>query len=147
MKALLLQKPNLLKWLLVLVVFLAVGLAYGIHALAQPVALHRQESGVRGNAEANGKDVATAATTVHVPILMYHHVGSLPPEADNVRRDLTVSPEAFEAQLRWLSGQGYEAVSLEQIYLATQGQLLLPKKPVVFTFDDGYADVFLEAVP
>lgn len=82
-----------------------------------------------------------------VPILMYHHVGSLPPDADALRRDLTVSAQDFETEVAWLSQRGYSSVSLAEVYQKTQGTGSLPVQPVVFTFDDGYADVFQVAVP
>ena len=87
------------------------------------------------------------ANRISIPILMYHHVGPLPLEADSVRRDLTVSPQDFALQVQWLAGHGYTTVTLQDVYLATQKKFTLPSKPVVFTFDDGYADVFAFAVP
>lgn len=82
-----------------------------------------------------------------VAILMYHHVGSLPFGADALRRDLTVSVQDFEKQVAWLLQQGYVSVTLADVYRAVQRELVLPAKSVVFTFDDGYADVFQEALP
>lgn len=82
-----------------------------------------------------------------VAILMYHHVGPLPFGADALRRDLTVSAQNFEKQVAWLSQEGYVSVTLADVYRAVQRELTLPAKSVVFTFDDGYADVFQEALP
>lgn len=92
-------------------------------------------------------DVLAPKDALSVPILMYHHVGPLPGDADALRRDLTVSVEDFETQVAWLSQAGYVTVSLADIYQATQGKLSLPPKSMVFTFDDGYADVFTFAMP
>ncbi len=88
-----------------------------------------------------------SADSLRVPILMYHHVGSMPPKPDAIRRDLTVSPSDFEQQVKWLHDNHYQSISLEQVYLATQGKFTLPKQPVVFTFDDGYDDDFTVAEP
>jgi peptidoglycan/xylan/chitin deacetylase (PgdA/CDA1 family) len=71
----------------------------------------------------------------------------VPGGADATRRDLTVSSEDFAAQVAWLSQNGYTSVTLAQVDAATRKLYTLPKKPVVFTFDDGYADVFENAVP
>lgn len=79
---------------------------------------------------------------VTVPILMYHYVSELPPDADVYRRDLTVSPEAFEAQLQYLDQAGYRAVTLTDVHLALTEGYPLPEKPVVLTFDDGYRDAY-----
>ena len=84
---------------------------------------------------------------IKLPILMYHHVGDLPDNASPTRKDLTVSPADFETQIKWLKEQGYESISLNQLALFSQNKFALPKKPVVITFDDGYLDVFLNAIP
>lgn len=103
---------------------------------AGPLSLPQPNSGARVPADA-----------LVVPILMYHHVGSLSPDADALRRDLTVSAEDFEKHVAWLSQHGYTSMSLAEVYNTTQGKGSLPALPVVFTFDDGYADAFQVAVP
>ncbi len=94
----------------------------------------------------------TAETIKHgravvVPVLMYHHIGDLPNNANKTRQDLTVSKDNFEQQVRWLSKKGYNAITLNDIYLFSQSKFTMPKKPVVFTFDDGYEDAFENAIP
>jgi peptidoglycan/xylan/chitin deacetylase (PgdA/CDA1 family) len=84
---------------------------------------------------------------VQVPILMYHHVGTLPEKADLIRKDLTVSTSDFESEVKYLSDAGYHSVSLSDVYQASLKEQDLPSRPVVFTFDDGYSDVFENAVP
>ena len=82
-----------------------------------------------------------------VPVLMYHYVSELPPDADVYRRDLTVSPEAFGAQLRYLDEAGYRPITLTDVYLALTEGYPLPEKPVVLTFDDGYRDAYEVVFP
>lgn len=82
-----------------------------------------------------------------VPILMYHHVGEPPPDADAIRRDLTVSPSQFEAQLAYLSEEGYQTIHLSDLIFHLQMGYPLPPKPIIITFDDGYHDVFTNAYP
>src|SRR5579864_2042437 len=89
----------------------------------------------------------TDDVSLKLPILMYHHVGSLPQNADATTKDLTVPAQNFLQQVKWLSDNGYHSVSLEDIYLYTHGQFQMPSKPVIFSFDDGYTDVFQNAVP
>lgn len=84
---------------------------------------------------------------VQIPILMYHHVGSLPEKADLIRKDLTVSVSDFESEVKYLSDAGFHSVSLKDVYNASLKEQDLPSKSVVFTFDDGYSDVFENAVP
>jgi len=78
---------------------------------------------------------------------MYHYISDPPPDADSIRRDLSVSPRDFEAQLAYLKAAGYTSITLGDLV----GYLLmgnpLPPKPVLLTFDDGYIDNFLYAFP
>lgn len=85
--------------------------------------------------------------SLSVPILMYHYVSAPPPDADAVRRDLSVSPAQFEEQLRYLRDAGYVSISLRELTLALQTGQPLPEKPIIFTFDDGYRDAYDNAFP
>ena len=82
---------------------------------------------------------------LRVPILMYHYISVPPPDADRYRLDLSVTPDQFAAQLAWLRDNGYSAVSLDDVYLALTEGYPLPPRPVVLTFDDGYADAYQHA--
>jgi peptidoglycan/xylan/chitin deacetylase (PgdA/CDA1 family) len=88
-----------------------------------------------------------AGPSSHVPILMYHYISNLPAEADSVRRDLTIRPDTFETQLRYLRENGYSAISLYQLHAHLSKSAALPRKPVVLTFDDGYRDAYTQAFP
>jgi peptidoglycan/xylan/chitin deacetylase (PgdA/CDA1 family) len=78
---------------------------------------------------------------------MYHYVSQLPPDADRYRRDLTVSPEAFEAQLQYLDEADYHPITLTDLYLHLTEGYPLPKNPIVLTFDDGYRDAYEVVFP
>lgn len=82
-----------------------------------------------------------------VPILMYHHVAVAGPDADAIRRDLSVSPAAFEAQLRYLIARGYQPTTLTALMMHLQVGEPLPSNPVILTFDDGFKDQFTNAYP
>jgi peptidoglycan/xylan/chitin deacetylase (PgdA/CDA1 family) len=73
---------------------------------------------------------------------MYHYVSDLPPGADRLRRDLTVLPENFQAQLQYLADEGYHTITLTDLFLHLKQGYPLPEKPVVLTFDDGYRDAY-----
>ena len=78
---------------------------------------------------------------------MYHYVEPWPAGANTIRRNLTVRPEDFAAQMQYLHDQGYVTVSLyDLVYALTLGRPL-PPKAVVITFDDGYRDLVEYAVP
>ena len=79
---------------------------------------------------------------VDVPILEYHRVGvtaGLP--------GLTVSPAQFAAEMEWLRGAGYHAIAVGRLLAALELHAVLPSRPFVITFDDGYRDVLWNAAP
>ncbi len=82
-----------------------------------------------------------------MPILMYHYVSDLPPDADGIRRGLTVEPALFEAHLQFLQEQGYHTVFLRDLLDTLSTGKPLPEKPIVLTFDDGYLDAYTTAFP
>lgn len=88
-----------------------------------------------------------ANRSVRLPILMYHRVDNLPANADSIRQGLTVKIEDFREQLAYLRSRGYQSVSLNDLYEALTEGRQLPSLPVIFTFDDGYADNFEKAYP
>lgn len=86
-------------------------------------------------------------TSARVPILMYHYLSTPPANADKVRLDLSVSPENFEAQLKWLKENGYATIRLDDLYENLAHGAPIPKKAVILTFDDGYRDFYENAFP
>jgi len=83
----------------------------------------------------------------HVPILMYHYLSLPPPTADIYRKDLSVTPENFAAQLAYLKKAGYTSISLADLAYYLAGRRDLPPKPIIITFDDGYVDNYTNAFP
>jgi peptidoglycan/xylan/chitin deacetylase (PgdA/CDA1 family) len=80
-----------------------------------------------------------------VPILMYHVIGTPPPDAPFP--SLYVRRADFARQLAWLHAHGYQAVSLLRVYAYWQRGYALPARPVVLTFDDGYREDFTNVRP
>jgi len=78
---------------------------------------------------------------------MYHHIAEAGATDDAVRRDLSVAPSRFAAQLEYLARQGYHTISLSDLVAHLQTGAPLPTRPVVLTFDDGYADNYTHAFP
>lgn len=85
--------------------------------------------------------------TARVPILMYHYISVPPPDADIYRLDLSVTPTAFEAQMAYLAAEGYHPIRLADLTDYLLNGTPLPPKPIVLTFDDGYADNYDNALP
>ena len=76
--------------------------------------------------------------------LLYHHVG---PARPGTKRELTVSPERFERQIRWLARRGYAGIKPSDWLNWIRHGTSLPKKPILVTFDDAYADTADYALP
>ncbi len=91
--------------------------------------------------------IGTISWTLRVPMLMYHYISVPPEDADKYRLDLSVAPEAFQAQMAYLAENGYTTIDLYDLSLAITGKKPLPPKPVIITMDDGYLDNYENAFP
>ncbi len=81
-----------------------------------------------------------------VPILLYHYV-SVANKDDVQRNGLSTPPGVLDQQLALLSTNGFTTISLDEMAAAFSGQITMPQKPVILSFDDGYADFYTNAVP
>src|SRR5579863_2561158 len=80
-----------------------------------------------------------------IPILMYHSISQ---NASRKFKPFTVSPELFAEHMAYLHRHAFTPVTVKQLARAlAQDQSLLPERPVVLTFDDGFADFFTDALP
>lgn len=73
-------------------------------------------------------------TQIQIPILMYHHFDSDPQKTN----DVTILPEEFEKQIKYLSENGYTSIISQDLLEYKEGKKEIPKKPVFITSDDGY---------
>lgn len=78
----------------------------------------------------------------YAPILLYHHIADA-----QQQNSYYVSPKIFEQQLIWLKDNGYHVVTMEKLFEASTGQVGLPEKPVIISFDDGLRDQYTNAFP
>ncbi|EKX96575.1 MULTISPECIES: polysaccharide deacetylase family protein [Selenomonas] len=76
-----------------------------------------------------------------IPVLNYHQV-----EEKN-GNPLTLWPDQFEAQMAYLADEGYTTMTIDEMMDALENGTPLPEKPVIITFDDGYADNYEYAYP
>ncbi len=79
-----------------------------------------------------------------IPILMYHQIG-LPAPKGSPYRGLTVHPADFRRQMVWLKRLGYRGLSMAQVLPYVRGER--QGKVVGLSFDDGYRNVFQNAMP
>ena len=91
--------------------------------------------------------LAPGPNSINVPILTYHYIRVNPDRNDRMGFALSVTPSDFAAQMDWLAQSGYHPITTEDLYLYLAGAQGLPSKPVILTFDDGYADFYTTALP
>lgn len=79
-----------------------------------------------------------------IPILMYHHVASVP-AGNQQLRDLYVPSHAFARQMQLLKLLGYQGMSMSDAMPYLRGEKT--GKVAVITMDDGYPDNLSNALP
>jgi peptidoglycan/xylan/chitin deacetylase (PgdA/CDA1 family) len=83
-----------------------------------------------------------AANLVSVPILVYHNFNPTVPGS------MSITPERFEAQVKWLKENGFTVIRLSDLVNYLEGKkVTLPQKPVVITADDGWESVYKYMFP
>lgn len=75
-----------------------------------------------------------------VPMLMYHYI-------DPEIWSLSVTPENFERQMKFLSEKKYRVISLDAFVEQTKAGKPFAHNTVVITFDDGRSDNYKNAYP
>lgn len=86
-------------------------------------------------------------TRIYAPILMYHYIRENPDANDTLGYSLSVTPANFATQLDWLENNGYQTITLNELVNGLRGDKISVAKPVILTFDDGYADFYSAAYP
>ena len=124
--------------------------AYALRALVIPVLAEHATSAAsqRDYFLTRMEVVPVGLQNITLPILMYHYVRT-PPSivSDLLGYKLSVSPADFAAQMDWLATHGYNPVDFNDVRAYFAGRQPLPARPVVITFDDGYADLYTTAFP
>ena len=85
-------------------------------------------------------EISAIADGPKILVLNYHQI-------DNKANPLSVSPANFEAQMKFLVDSGCITITPDELYAGINGEIELPPKPVLITFDDGYIDNYTNAFP
>lgn len=105
------------------------------------------EDGSNNTIATSTHQAVLGASTVTVPILMYHYIRVNPYPSDIVGFNLSVTPNNFATQMDYLVNHGYHAITLDEFGKALLHATPLPAKPIVITLDDGYRDSYTDAFP
>src|SRR5689334_12468130 len=104
-----------------------------------------RSEGVTRRAHRGATISGAAARRATVPILMYHVIAAAPRSAPFPQ--LWVPPSRFRSQVRGLARRGFTGVTLSEVLAAWRHGSRLPRRPVVLSFDDGYASDATRAAP
>lgn len=78
------------------------------------------------------------AAAFPIPILCYH---SITDSRSLLGGGFAVSPSRFLSYICALSTNGYSTISVRDLLRARLGEIKLPDRAVVLTFDDGFSDL------
>jgi len=90
--------------------------------------------------------LASRVASPGVAVLSYHSVMDEPQKQADTLGDIVHPTLVFCSQME-LIARDFHPVSLDDAARFVQGNMKLPRRPVVVTFDDGYADNFEVAAP
>lgn len=86
---------------------------------------------------------AKAATSVKVPVLMYHRIETNP----NVSDTWQIGLAEFKQEMKYLKDNGYTTLTNDQFYNIITKKASMPAKPVLLTFDGATIDFYNNAYP
>lgn len=84
---------------------------------------------------------------VPIPILMYHALVDLDPDASESLREWSNSPASFAAQMDYLDREGYNPIDFAALLGYLERSEPVPPKALLITFDDGHRTFPTEALP
>jgi len=80
---------------------------------------------------------------IALPIIMYHSLLKDPARAGKY----ILSPDVLREDLQYLKEKGYQTITMTQVIDYVYGEGVLPEKPVLLTFDDGFYNNFTYLLP
>ena len=80
---------------------------------------------------------------IEIPILMYHSIT----DDESKESEYVITDNRFESDLRFLAQNGFTSVFPIEIASYIKNGTKLPSKPILITFDDGYSNNMVYALP
>jgi peptidoglycan/xylan/chitin deacetylase (PgdA/CDA1 family) len=84
---------------------------------------------------------------VYLPTLIYHHIEDMSLAKKNNQTGLAVGTDIFDKQMQYLKDKNYQTVGVSELINFFDNGVGIPRKSVILSFDDGYADFALNALP
>ncbi len=92
----------------------------------------------------NLKSSANTSEDIIIPVLMYHNIEENYPKGSE---GANISPALFEEHMEAILARGYTPIFVADYYNSVQRGEVLPKNPIIITFDDGYLSNYEIAFP
>ena len=88
----------------------------------------------------NVDEITAISEGPKILVLNYHQIANNP-------TPLSIAINDFDAQMKFLADSGCVTITPDELYAGINGEIELPPKPVLVTFDDGYLDNYTNAFP
>lgn len=89
--------------------------------------------------------------SLYLPILVYHHIGLPPKNANSATKSFFIEPAWFEKHLQYLQENNFQTIHFADVTAYFENGTPLPidagKRPAMINFDDAYKNVFDAAFP
>jgi peptidoglycan/xylan/chitin deacetylase (PgdA/CDA1 family) len=83
-------------------------------------------------------------TGYNIKVLLYHRINF---DGESTKSDFSIDATIFRKQMEFLAAKGFTTITFKDFLSFLDGELDLPRKPVIVTFDDGYQRVHEVALP
>ena len=91
-----------------------------------------------------GSGAGTDKPAEKIPVLTYHKIV---PAGTEFKSGLLIAEDTFDAEMKYLHDKGFTTLTLDEFYDWYRGEIDVPEKSVVITFDDGYYGTYYLAYP
>lgn len=139
------KKNNLMPIALIIIAVIIITAAFAIHALNSSKNKSPKKTALNKQTAVNKKVKQSTEpkdpNPVNVPVLMYHSI------AYEKNNDLRIPKEKLRQEMQIIKDNGFTPITLDQLYNHFTKETAIPSKPIVITFDDGYRDNYLNALP
>ncbi|PIR67001.1 MAG: hypothetical protein COU51_00910 [Parcubacteria group bacterium CG10_big_fil_rev_8_21_14_0_10_36_14] len=82
-----------------------------------------------------------------MPVLVYHGGGQFYITASKHLKTFGVESEVFERHSQYLKDHSYTIIFFDQMYNTLLKNAKLSEKPIIITFDDGWKNKYMYALP
>jgi peptidoglycan/xylan/chitin deacetylase (PgdA/CDA1 family) len=123
------------------VVIAGYGSIGNLKASSKEVSTQVENGKVEETPKAEGK--VTRNDKIKIPVICYHSINKDP----SGKSPIIISPEKFRQHLKAIKDNGYTTLTMTQFNDYILGDMPVPEKSVLITFDDGYMDNYTNAFP